>query len=256
MKSLQNANEANHVDAAVELISIKKSFIHQNDLVPVLNGINGKVAAGTILTIIGPSGSGKSTILSLCNLLITPEEGKVLILGKDINKWDVQDLRRMVGIAFQGAPMLQGTVLDNLTLAARLHGKELKDPEKYLEYVGLSAELLSREAKELSGGQRQRLSLARTLINEPAVLLLDEVTSALDSISAQEVEELILRINREQNTTILWVTHNLSQAERVGDQTWLIIDGTLVEAAPTKQFFSEPKEVRTQQFLDRKRDLR
>jgi putative ABC transport system ATP-binding protein len=256
MNSLQNANEANHVDAAVELISIKKAFIHQDDLVPVLNGINGKVESGTILTIIGPSGSGKSTILSLCNFLITPEEGEVLIFGKNINKWNIQELRRMVGIAFQGAPMLQGTVLDNLTLPARLHGKELKDPERYLEYVGLPAELLSREAKELSGGQRQRLSLARTLINEPAVLLLDEVTSALDSISAQEVEELILRINREQHTTILWVTHNLSQAERVGDQTWLIIDGTLVETAPTKQFFSEPKEVRTQQFLDRKRDLR
>src|SRR4051812_24225788 len=201
MKSFQNANDVNHVDAAVELISIKKSFIHQDAIVPVLNGINGKVAAGTILTIIGPSGSGKSTILSLCNFLITPEEGEVLIFGKNINKWNIQELRRMVGIAFQGAPMFQGTVLDNLTLPARLHGKELKDPERYLEYVGLPAELLSREAKELSGGQRQRLSLARTLINEPAVLLLDEVTSALDSISAQEVEELILRINREQHTT-------------------------------------------------------
>ncbi|MCQ6280587.1 phosphate ABC transporter ATP-binding protein [Bacillus sp. EB600] len=256
MNSLQKNDETKHNDAAVELISIKKTFNHRDELVHVLEGISGKVAEGSILTIIGPSGSGKSTILSLCNLMITPDEGKVVILGKDVQEWDIKELRRQVGIAFQGAPMLQGAVLDNLTLPARLHGKELKDPEKYLEYVGLSAELLSREAKELSGGQRQRLSLARTLINEPAVLLLDEVTSALDSISAQEVEELILRINREQHTTILWVTHNLSQAERVGDQTWLIIDGTLVEAAPTKQFFTEPKEVRTQQFLDRKRDLR
>lgn len=247
----ENANEL----IAVELVNIKKSFRHLGDHVPVLNGISGKVPSGTILTIIGPSGAGKSTILSLCNLLITPEEGRISILGKDILQWEVKELRRQVGIAFQSAPMLQGTVLDNLMLPVRLHGMKLQEPEIYLEYVGLSKEILLREAKELSGGQRQRLSLARTLINKPSVLLLDEVTSALDSISAQEVEELILRINKEQHTTILWVTHNLSQAERVGDQTWLIMDGILIESAPTKKFFSEPQDVRTRHFLDRKREI-
>jgi putative ABC transport system ATP-binding protein len=122
-----------------------------------------------------------------------------------------------------------------------------------MDYVGLPAELLSREAKELSGGQQQRLSLARTLVNEPSILLLDEVTSALDSISAQEVEELILRINKERSTTILWVTHNLEQAERVGDQTWLIMDGRLIEAAETKLFFTHPKSDMTKEFLDMKK---
>lgn len=248
-------NEVNYAETAVELVQIKKSFGHQGDLVPVLNGISGKVPNGTVLTIIGPSGAGKSTILSLCNLLTTPEEGKVFILGKDVHEWDVKDLRKQVGIAFQAAPMLQGTVLDNLMLPAKLHGLELCEPEKYLEYVGLSKELLTREAKELSGGQRQRLSLARTLVNMPSILLLDEVTAALDSISTQEVEELILRINKEQHTTVLWVTHDLSQAKRVGEQTWLIMDGTLIESAPTKQFFSEPKDIRTRDFLDRKRDV-
>ncbi len=149
--------------------------------------------------------------------------------------------------------MLSGTALDNLTLPLQLQGVTLENPMKYMEYVGLTEDLLSREAKELSGGQRQRLSLARTLVNEPVVLLLDEVTSALDPQSARDIEELILRINREQQTTILWVTHDLSQAERVSDQTWLIVDGRVVEAAPTKQFFAEPKEEQTKQFLDMKR---
>lgn len=238
----------------VELRNVSKSFNNQQETVAVLKQVTGKIEKGSIVTIIGPSGSGKSTILSLCNLLQTPDEGEIWIHGKEVSKWDIKDLRRRVGIAFQSAPMVSGTVLDNLTLPLELQGKTLEDPMKYMEYVGLTDDLLSRQAKELSGGQRQRLSLARTLVNEPDVLLLDEVTSALDPISAHEIEELILRINREQHTTILWVTHDLSQAERVSNQTWLIVDGRLVEAAPTKLFFSEPKEEQTKRFLEMKRE--
>lgn len=238
----------------VEFINISKTFKNQNKVVHVLKGISAKVPKGSIVTIIGPSGSGKSTILSLCNLLRTPDEGEILIRGKEVREWDIQELRRNVGIAFQSGPMIHGTALDNLTLPARLQGKELEDPKKYMDFVGLQEELLTREAKELSGGQRQRLSLARTLVNEPVVLLLDEVTSALDSISTHEVEKLILRINREQGTTILWVTHDLSQAERVGNYTWLVMDGTLIEEAPTNLFFSNPREEKTKNFLDLKRE--
>jgi putative ABC transport system ATP-binding protein len=244
------------MEVEVELINVSKSFINQQETVEVLKEVSGKVEKGSIVTIIGPSGSGKSTILSLCNLLQAPDEGEVRVQGKEVREWDIQELRRRVGIAFQNAPVLTGTALDNLTLPIRLQGKTLEDPMKYMEYVGLTEDLLSRQAKELSGGQRQRLSLARTLANEPSVLLLDEVTSALDPMSAHEVEELILRINREQHTTILWVTHDLSQAERVGDQTWLVIDGRLVEAAPTKLFFAEPQEEQTKKFLEMKRDFK
>ena len=237
----------------VEFRNVSKSFINKQETVAVLKDVSGKIEKGSIVTMIGPSGSGKSTILSLCNLLQTPDEGEIHIQGKEVRKWNIQELRRRVGIAFQSAPMLSGTALDNLTLPLQLQGVTIENPMKYMEYVGLTEDLLSREAKELSGGQRQRLSLARTLVNEPVVLLLDEVTSALDPQSARDIEELILRINREQQTTILWVTHDLSQAERVSDQTWLIVDGRVVEATPTKQFFAEPKEEQTKQFLDMKR---
>ncbi|MCQ6276995.1 phosphate ABC transporter ATP-binding protein [Bacillus sp. V3B] len=253
MELLKKENEASHDKIEIQLVNVGKLFKNQKEAVHVLKGISGNITKGKIVTIIGPSGSGKSTILSLCNLLQTPDEGEVRIHGKEVREWDIQELRRKVGIAFQAAPMMQGTALENLSLPARLQGKILDNPEKYMKYVGLSEGLLSREAKELSGGQRQRLSFARTLVNEPSILLLDEVTSALDSISAREVEELIVRINRERHTTILWVTHDFSQAERVGDETWLVMDGNLIEAAPTKQFFSEPKEVRTKEFLDQKR---
>ncbi|MBA9028095.1 MULTISPECIES: ABC transporter ATP-binding protein [Bacillaceae] len=240
----------------IEFINVSKTYLNQQEVVNVLKGVSGKVEKGEIVTIIGPSGSGKSTILSLCNLLLTPDEGEVWIQGKDVGDWDIQTLRRQVGIAFQGAPMLTGTVQENLSLPKRLQGKTLENPKKYMEYVGLTEDLLLRQAKELSGGQRQRLSLARTLVNDPAILLLDEVTSALDSLSAHEVEELILRINRERQTTILWVTHDQSQAERVGDQTWLVIEGRIVEAAPTKQFFVKPKQEQTKQFLEMRREYK
>jgi putative ABC transport system ATP-binding protein len=254
MELEQKENQLKEEMSEVEFINVHKTFENQNETVPVLKGINGKIEKGTITTIIGPSGSGKSTILSLCNLLQTPDEGEVRIQGKAVQDWDIQELRRRVGIAFQAAPMLNGTALENLTLPSRLQGKTLENPNTYMEYVGLSEDLLTREAKELSGGQRQRLSLARTLVNKPSILLLDEVTSALDSISAHEVEELILRINREHHTTILWVTHDLSQAERVGKQTWLVMDGKLIEASPTKMFFSNPEEVLTKEFLNMKKE--
>lgn len=240
----------------IELKNVSKTFINDHETVNVLKGISAEVKKGTIVTIVGPSGSGKSTILSLCNLLITPDAGEIYISGKEVREWNIRELRCQVGIAFQAAPMLKGTALDNLSLPARLQGKTLENPNRYMEYVGLSVDLLSREAKELSGGQKQRLSLARTLVNEPSVLLLDEVTSSLDSLASHEVEDLILRINRERHTTILWVTHDLAQAERVGDQTWLVIDGTIIEAALTQQFFTEPKDVRTKQFIDMKRDYK
>lgn len=241
------------MELEIEFNNVKKRFRQDQETVSVLKGINAKVAKGQIVTIIGPSGSGKSTLLSLCNLLETPDDGKIYIQGKEVREWEIQALRRLVGIAFQDAPMLKGNALENLSLPARLQGSKLDNPEKYMDYVGLPHDLLLREAKDLSGGQRQRLSLARTLVNRPAVLLLDEVTSALDTKASQEVEELILRINREQHTTILWVTHDLSQAERVGDETWLMMDGSIIEAGSSDLFFSDPKEAKTKQFLDAKR---
>lgn len=233
----------------VEFEQVYKTFENKNETIDVLKGINGTVRKGEILTIIGSSGSGKSTILSLCNLLQTPDKGEVRIKGKEVRDWDTQELRRKVGIAFQSAPMINGTALENLTLPFRLQGKELEDPIQYMSFVGLSENLLSRDARELSGGQKQRLSLARTLVNKPSILLLDEVTSALDSSLSHEIEELVLRINREHRTTILWVTHDLSQAERVGSQTWLIDDGYLIEGTSTKDFFSDPRDARTKEFL-------
>jgi putative ABC transport system ATP-binding protein len=235
--------------AAIRFQQVYKSFPSKEGQISVLRDISGKVPVGTILTLVGPSGSGKSTLLSLCNLLLTPDHGEIWIHDKEIRQWDIPDLRRNVGLVFQMPTMFPGSVLDNLALGARLRGEALERPEELIQSVGLSEEFLTRNAQDLSGGQKQRVSIARTLVNRPSILLLDEITSALDPTAAKEIEELILQIHREQGTTILWVTHDLEQAQRVGELTWFLVDGRLVEACDTSSFFKEPQEELTRLFL-------
>lgn len=215
----------------------------------VLNGITAKVSPGKITTLVGPSGSGKSTLLSLCNLLLSPDEGEVSVFGKPVSEWEIPELRRKVALVSQDVPMLRGTVLYNLQTVERLHGTVLHDPSGLLERVGLTRDLLEQKAHELSGGQRQRLALARTLANRPDILLLDETTSALDPASVKEVEELLLHMNKDEGTTMIWITHHMEQARRVGHETWLMIEGRLVEQTDTETFFHAPQHSETHRFI-------
>src|SRR5579875_930349 len=176
-------------DCTIEFREVRKSFsVDGTPGTQVLKNFSGKVQCGSIVTLVGPSGSGKSTLLSLCNLLTTPDDGEVYVYGKEVRQWNIPDLRRKVGLVFQTPTMFSGTVLDNIELGARLQGKKLANPEKFLIDVGLSADLLAQPADKLSGGQKQRVALARVLANEPSILLLDEVTSALDPSSTRHVE--------------------------------------------------------------------
>lgn len=197
----------------------------------VLKDLSGQFPEGRITTIVGPSGAGKSTVLKLCNGLLSPDAGEIRILGKSLSEWDAAELRQQAGIALQSAPMISGTVEENLTLPYALHGKEV-DVEKVnrmIDEVGLDTNYLQRDVRDLSGGQRQKVSIARTLLTEPARLLLDEITSALDRTSRLEIEELIQFIHQTYGTTIVWITHNLEQAERIGHYTWVMMDGKLIE---------------------------
>lgn len=234
---------------AIEFRHITKYFTGSERQHAALKGITAEVSPGKITTLVGPSGSGKSTLLSLCNLLLTPDEGEISVFGKPMSEWEIPELRRKVALVFQDAPMLQGTVLYNLQTVERLHGTVLHDPPGLLERVGLTRDLLEQKAQDLSGGQRQRLALARTLANRPDILLLDEITSALDPASVKEVEELLLQMNKEEGTTMIWITHHMEQARRVGHETWLMIDGRLVEQADTETFFHAPQHSETRKFI-------
>lgn len=198
----------------------------------ILHQLNGGFPAGNISVLVGPSGAGKSTLFRLLNGMRSADKGEIYIHGKNIAQFDPTELRRTVGIALQQAPMLQGTVWKNLSLPRKLQGKELtkEEAQKLLRIVNLDEQLLDRKAKELSGGQKQRLSIARTLVNQPPILLLDEITSSLDQVSAHEIEKLIIHLNQAYQTTIIWITHSLEQARKVGDYAYVMMNGKIVES--------------------------
>lgn len=234
---------------AISFTSVRKSYEQEGQTYDVLKAVTGDIQQGAIVAVLGPSGSGKSTLLSMCNLMRTPDHGEVKIYGKEVRDWDVNKLRRTAALAFQSAPILDGTVRDNLSLVQKLHQTQLYSPEELASLTGLSPELLDRSAKDLSGGQRQRLSLARTLANPSSILLLDEITSALDPVSALEIEELIKKQHQEKKLTVMWVTHNMEQAKRVADTIWFMADGRLLEIAETDTFFSRPQHEAAREFL-------
>ncbi|MGI6549371.1 MAG: ABC transporter ATP-binding protein [Syntrophomonadales bacterium] len=194
----------------------------------ILCDINLTIPEGKILTITGPSGSGKSSLLSLLTLMRDVTAGRILLDEEDIRRLDVLELRRRVGMVFQKPYLFRGTVEYNVLLGPRLRGvKPSGRPGQLLERVGLSPSILQREATSLSGGEQQRVTLARTLANGPEVLLLDEVTASLDSDSARFIEDLVRELSQVQGLTVVWVTHDREQVERVGDNNVALVNGRL-----------------------------
>ncbi len=217
----------------------------------ILHQITGSFPAGEITTLVGPSGAGKTTLLKLCNGLNSPTSGEIYIENKPITTINPVSLRRRVGIALQAAPMVKGTVYTNLAMPKTLQKLSLTRSEaiSFLEDVGLDESFLDKNAADLSGGQRQRVSIARTLVNKSDILLLDEITSALDRTSVKEVEELIVKINRKYKVTIIWITHNIEQAIRIGHYTWVMMNGQVIETGKST-FLTNPTKDIVKRFIE------
>lgn len=220
------------------------------DNINILKNITGSIPKGKITTLVGPSGSGKTSLLKLCNGLASPTEGEIFINEKPITSYEPTELRRLVGMALQSAPMVSGSVFDNLSLPKKLQGDELSEDEaiEILERVGLEKQFLHHQSEDLSGGQKQKVSIARTLINRSSILLLDEITSALDKTSVKEIETLILHINQNFGVTIIWITHNIEQAMRIGDYTWVMMNGELIETGKS-DLLKDPQNELVRQFV-------
>ncbi len=190
--------------------------------VSVLRSVNVRIPAQGITVIAGPSGSGKSTLLRMGNRLEVPTSGRVLLDEVDTATVDPLALRRRCGMVFQHPVRFGGTTADNLRVAMPSASDDAC--RAVLGRVGLGDELLNRRADDLSGGEAQRMCIARTLLTEPEILLCDEATSALDVDARSAIEELVVSL-AEAGTAVVWVTHNLQQAERLADRVVVMIDG-------------------------------
>ena len=188
----------------------------------VLRGVDLAVSGEGITVLLGPSGSGKSSLLRCFNRLEAPEAGVVRFRGRDVSAIDPLVLRRQVGMVFQRPIPFPGTVRDNLMVADPGAGEAAM--RETLERAGLPAEFLDRLADDLSGGEAQRMCLARALAAGPQVLLLDEPTSSLDEASREIVERTGRRL-ADDGVPLVWVTHDMAQAERIADHMVLVEEG-------------------------------
>lgn len=223
------------MEPIIEFKDIKKAY-DKNVVIPNLNlSIN----KGEFITIIGTSGSGKTTVLKIMNGLIEPTSGMIQIHGKDIKKQNLIQLRRKMGYVIQGSMLFPHlTVKQNIAYVPQLEKKKVDHQiiEEWLQKVQLDSSLKDKYPSELSGGQQQRVAIARGLIHQPDILLMDEPFGAVDEITRRQLQDEILKIYQQTKTTILFVTHDIQEALKLGTRVLIMDQGTI-------QQFDTPKHI-------------
>jgi tungstate transport system ATP-binding protein len=210
-----------------------------------------EIKPGELLCLLGPTGAGKSTLLRLLAGIEPPTAGALRFGDDRLDGQELRDeIRRRITLVFQRPLLLRGTVRTNIEYGLRLQGRAhyRRRAQEMLAHLGLDT-LAARSARTLSGGEVQLVALARALVLDPEVLLLDEPTANLDPARVALVENVIHTVHRERRTTIVWATHNLFQARRVAERVGLLLDGNLVELGSVKEFFEAPCDPRTAAFV-------
>jgi len=235
---------------------ISKIYTRKGIQSKALENINLHVNTGDIFGVIGFSGAGKSTLIRLINYLEQPTSGKVYIEGTDLgtySKKELRSVRKQIGMIFQHFNLLESkTIFQNVAIPLILEKKgkdEIKQRvAELLKFVGLS-EKAESYPKELSGGQKQRIGIARALATNPSILLCDEATSALDPKTTDSILELLKRINREYNITILMVTHEMSIIQKVCNRVAVMENGRIIEQGDVLEVFGNPQHDSTKSFV-------
>lgn len=237
-----------------EILKVEHLYKSYDDLA-ILEDINLEVNKGEVVVIIGPSGCGKSTFLRCLNGLEEIQDGSVILDGEVINsnKRRASKIREKIGMVFQSYDLFpHKTILKNITLAPlKVQKRDKKQVEEeallLLERIGLSAKK-DNYPRQLSGGQKQRVAIVRALIMHPEILLLDEITAALDPEMVREVLDLVLALAKEGRTMVI-VTHEMAFAKAVADRVIFMDGGKIVEEGRPEEIFGNPKTERLSRFL-------
>lgn len=244
------------------ILELKKTCVSYTKQTMAVKYVSATIEKNGITAIMGPSGCGKSTLLRAINLMhnLYPNivvDGQILLNGENILAMQPIDVRRKIGMVFQRpSPFPTMSIYENVLSGYALNGIKLSKSEKdsivehTLQNVSLWEEVkdvLNKKGTFLSGGQQQRLCIARALAMQPDILLMDEPTSALDPIATNHIEELLKELKKE--VTILIVTHNMGQAKRISTKSMFMYLGELVEYGDTETMFTNPKDVRTKEYL-------
>lgn len=226
----------------IEFKNIKKAY----DEKIIIENLNLQIEDGEFLTIIGSSGCGKTTLLKMVNGLIQPTSGSVLINNENIAQKDQTQLRRSIGYAIQGSVLFPHmSVEQNIAYVPNLLNKHDKEKtkqavKKWMKIVGLSEDLMDRYPSQLSGGQQQRVGIARALAASPDILLMDEPSGAVDEITREQLQNEIKRIHQQTKITILFVTHDISEALKLGTKVLVMNQGKIEQYAKPQQLLKNP----------------
>lgn len=245
------------MDTAIEFKHVKKVYGEK----VIIDDFNLKITPGEFLTVVGSSGCGKTTILKMINGLIIPDEGQVLVHDQCTQAVDLIELRRGIGYAIQGSVLFPHmTVAQNIAYVPNLLNKNDKKRtyealSKWMKIVGLDEELIHRYPSELSGGHQQRVGIARALAASPDILLMDEPFGAVDEITRSTLQDEILRIHHQENITIIFVTHDINEALKLGSRVMVMDQGKVVQLASPREILEHPKTEFVRRLVQRKDDF-
>lgn len=250
-------NTVNSDKTIISFENLSKRYEKKGQIFLALDNVTFKVNKGDVYGLIGFSGAGKSTLLRMVNALETPTEGKVFVKGVDLTSLKeskLREIRKDIGMIFQEFNLLETkTVFDNIAIPLVLrHENKQKIKarvEELLKFVGLEDKAKALPG-ELSGGQKQRVGIARALATETEILLCDEATSALDPDTTESILNLLARVNKELNVTILFVTHTIRVVQKLCNKVAILEHGKLVENGSVIDIFSKPKSTIAKRFVE------
>ncbi|MDN3552657.1 ABC transporter ATP-binding protein [Halomonas almeriensis] len=246
----------------IQLDNLTKVFDTPKGAVTAADNISMEVPAGEICILLGPSGCGKTTTLKMINRIIRPSSGKVFINGEDTTGLDTQDLRRNIGYVIQQIGLFPNmTIEDNISVVPRLLGwdktRYRERAREHMDMIALDPDaFLKRYPSELSGGQQQRIGVARALAADPPVMLMDEPFGAIDPINRAVIQDEFLKMQQELKKTIMFVSHDIDEAIKMGDSVAVFREGKLVQYSTPDDLLAAPQNDFVESFLGEDRALK